>query len=62
MKAAELIAQVEARHQQMLRPEWEYVGAATRMALEDNHKQLLEALKSLRQHGHGHGHHKEKAT
>jgi hypothetical protein len=60
MKIADLLQQVEARHQQMLRPEWEYMGAATRLALQDNHKALIEALKSLRQHGHGHR--KEKAT
>lgn len=52
MKAADLIQQVEERHAKMLRADWEYVGAATRLALQDNHKELVEALKSLRQHGH----------
>lgn len=60
MKAADLIQRVEQKHAQMLKSDWEYVGAATRLALQDNHKALVEALKSLRQHGHGHRKEKPK--
>lgn len=52
MTASELIQQVEERHQRMLRSDWEFLGAATRQALEDNHKALVDALKILRLHGH----------